>query len=169
MRIFSLAAAAVLGASAMLTSAVVPAGAADAASLGGGGKVTGRAHLDGEQEVEPGDPNGEGRFRFKIKHDRLCYTLGVRRIGRPNAAHIHFGPAGEAGPVAVTLKTPGNNGTVRGCVRARSHQTPQNAAAVLTFWELRGIAQDTYFFYVNVHTARYPDGAIRGQLMRTGG
>ncbi len=163
MRVFPLAAAATLGASVMLTSLAAPV-AADA--LGGGGhKVTGRAHLDGEQEVEDGDPNGEGRLRYKIKDGKFCYELSVRRVGRPTAAHIHFGPRDMAGPIAVTLETPERNGTVRDCIRARSWQNPSNAARVLTHWELQGIKKDPFFFYVNVHNRNFPDGAIRGQLM----
>lgn len=163
MRVLPLAVAAALGATAMLTSLVAPA----AADAQGGGKhpVHGRAHLTGAQEVpEPGDPNGEGRLRYTIKDHTFCYKLSVRRIGRPVAAHIHFGPRGENGPIAVTLKTPGRDGTVHDCIRARSDQNPANEARVLTFWELEGIKKDPFFFYANVHTNRYPAGAIRGQL-----
>ncbi|MFR9676508.1 CHRD domain-containing protein [Streptomyces sp. TR06-5] len=163
MRILRLAAAA-LGATALLTSVVTPA---TADSLGGGKHpVHGWAYLNGDQEVPgPGDRNGSGRFRYTIKHKTLCYSLSVRRIQTPTAAHIHFGPRGQAGPVAVTLDTPPRNGWVRDCIRARSWQNPSNADRVLTFWELKGIKKDPYFFYVNVHNDRYPDGAIRGQLM----
>lgn len=164
MRVLPLAAAA-LGATAMLASLATPA-VADAQG-GGKHKVTGWAHLDGQQEVpRRGDRNGEGQFWFKIKDHKLCYTLSVERIQTPTAAHIHFGPRGEAGPIAVTLETPERNGTVRDCIRARSWQNPNNAAEVLTFWELEGIKKDTFFFYVNVHNDRFPSGAIRGQLMR---
>ena len=124
-----------------------------------------RVALDGEQEVPgPGDPDGSGTFKYSIKHDRLCYKLSVRDIAPPTAAHIHFGPAGEAGPIAVTLKTPPANGSSRGCIRAQRTQTPINAADVLTRWELEGIKLNPFFFYVNVHNAEFPPGAIRGQL-----
>ncbi|THA23713.1 CHRD domain-containing protein [Streptomyces sp. RKND-216] len=166
MRVVSLAAAAALGASVLLTTVAAPAGA-DA--MGGGKhKVTGWAHLDGEQEVPgPGDGNGEGRFRYKIENGTFCYKLSVRRVATPTAAHIHFGPRGEAGPIAVTLKTPPRNGAVSDCIRARSWQNPNNAARVLTFWELEGIKKDPFFFYVNVHNDRFPAGAVRGQLMKS--
>ncbi|MCF6522710.1 CHRD domain-containing protein [Streptomyces sp. JJ36] len=169
MRAISLAAAAALAASAVLTSV---AGPAVAGGDTGGGRhhdtVKGRAFLDGAQEVpEEGDPDGRGRFRYVIKGDLLCYTLRVRRIETPTAAHIHFGPRGEAGPVAVTLRTPRVGVKVSDCIRARHDQNPRNAARVLTFWELQGIKQDAFFFYVNVHNEEFPAGAIRGQLRRT--
>lgn len=167
MRAVSLAAAATLGASVMLTSLAAGPAAADA--LGGGKhKVRGKAHLTGEQEVgHYGDPDGRGRFRFVAKDHKLCYSLRIRNVEDPNAAHIHFGPRGENGPIAVTLKTPREDGKVRDCIRARNSQNRRNAARVLTFWELKGIKQDTFFFYVNVHSDNYEDGAIRGQLRRT--
>jgi hypothetical protein len=160
------AAAAALGATAMLASLAGTASAATASGSDtkGGGHIH-RVALDGAQEVPgPGDPDGSGTFKYAIKYDRLCYKLSVEDIAQPTAAHIHFGPRGEAGPVAVTLNTPPTDGTSRGCIRAQRTQTPQNAATVLTFWELAGIKQDPFFFYVNVHNADFPRGAIRGQL-----
>ncbi|MCC3650614.1 CHRD domain-containing protein [Streptomyces sp. S07_1.15] len=168
MRVFSLAAASALGASVLCASLTAPAGAATTGDTHGGGAVTGRAHLDGAQEVPgPGDPDGRGWFRFKADGDKLCYSLRVRRVETPTAAHIHFGPKGEAGPIAVALKTPPEDGKVRGCIRAQEHQNPANANRVLTFWELQGIKKDTFVFYVNVHNAEFPAGAVRGQLKRT--
>ena len=64
-------------------------------------------------------------------------------------AHIHTGAAGVAGPVFVTL--PNTATTVAGCVTA----TPAQAQAILA-------APNA--FYVNVHTAASPGGAMRGQL-----
>ncbi|HEV7627343.1 MAG TPA: CHRD domain-containing protein [Streptomyces sp.] len=160
----STAASAVLGAAALLVSLAGPAGAntvADSDAMGGGHRVA----LNGAQEVPgPGDPDGSGQFKYRIQHNELCYKLNVRGIAQPTAAHIHFGQAGEAGPVAVTLKTPPTNGSSHGCIRAQRTQTPQNAATVLTYWELAGIKQNAFFFYVNVHNAGFPTGAIRGQL-----
>ncbi|SCK25076.1 CHRD domain-containing protein [Streptomyces sp. WMMB 714] len=167
MRITRTTAAAAAGAAALLLSLAGPAGAApaDVAADAPGGGGWHRVGLDGEQEVPgPGDPDGNGVFRYEIKKDRLCYRLSVADIDPPTAAHLHFGPAGETGPVAVVLRTPGEDGTSGGCIRARADQTPENAAEVLTRWELRGIEQDPFFFYVNVHNEEFPDGAVRGQL-----
>jgi hypothetical protein len=90
--------------------------------------------------------------------------LSVRNIASPTAAHIHIAPKGEAGPVAVQLKTPPKNGSVSGCIQAKCDQNPGNATTVLTFWELQGIKQNAFLFYANVHNAKFPNGAIRGQL-----
>jgi hypothetical protein len=169
MRVTTAAAAIALGASALLGSAGAATAAdhtaATATADPAGGHGSHLVRLDGRQEVPgPGDPDGSGRLKYRIHHDKFCYKLSVRNVAPPTAAHIHFGPRGEAGPIAVTLRTPPENGTVHGCIRARQTQTPQNAARVLTRWELQGIKQNPFFFYANVHTPEFPTGAVRGQL-----
>jgi hypothetical protein len=170
MRVFTAAAATALGTTAMLASLATPVGASttSATPLGGGGdkhrQHSGSARLDGRQEVPPNNSRGSGHFRYRIKGHTLCYKLSVRKTAKPIGAHIHVGPRGENGPIIVTLKTPPKNGKVHDCIRARRDQNPRNAATVLTKWELEGIKKDAFFFYVNVHTVRFPDGEIRGQL-----
>lgn len=166
MRVHSVYAAAALGATALLGSLAVPAGAAttsDADQMAAK-TVWGKATLTGDQEVPgPGDPNGRGRLEFKIHDNTLCYRLQVKRINTPTAAHIHFGKKGEAGPIAVTLKTPPKRGWVEDCITARD-QKANNSERRLARWELKGIKEDPRLFYVNVHNKKFPDGAVRGQL-----
>lgn len=169
MRVFTAAAGAALGATAVLASLAIPAsastGSPDVPVGSGTGDVSGDVRLDGGQEVPgPGDPDGSGQFQFKVKGHTLCYKLSVRDIRPPTSAHIHIAPKGEAGPVVVTLKTPPENGSVSDCIRAQKKQNPENAATVLTFWELKGIKEDLFLFYTNVHNQEFPAGAVRGQL-----
>ncbi|MET9517323.1 CHRD domain-containing protein [Streptomyces sp. NPDC002994] len=153
---------------AALATLAVPAAAAsaDPDNHGGDRVAHGRADLTGRQEVPgPGDPDGSGEFWYQIKHGTLCYSLNVRKISQPTAAHIHAGKRGVAGPVVVTLKTP-TYGSAKGCIKAKPHQTTANAEKVLTYRELKQIACKPGKFYANVHNNPYPDGAIRGQLRR---
>jgi hypothetical protein len=112
------------------------------------------ATLTGLQEVPgPGDPDGTGTAEVDVDPaaGRLCWNLYVRQIDAATAAHIHHGAAGAAGPPVVTLTTPGADGHSEGC---------------LPVDEILGrrIAVQGYQFYVNVHTAAFPGGAVRGQL-----
>jgi hypothetical protein len=120
------------------------------------GVTTLRTRLLGKHEVPgPGDPNGTGRARIQIslKDRTLCFRLEVSRIQLPaTAAHVHEGEAGVAGDVVVPLKAPKANGISRGCVEGVDRAL------------LRKIARHPSEYYVNVHNARYPQGAIRGQL-----
>jgi hypothetical protein len=112
-----------------------------------------RAQMTGEQEVPPGDPNGFGRATIVlIPPDTICYALTAQRIAPATAAHIHFGPPGVAGPVVVPLVPP-TFGASGGCTSA----DPELVA---------NIAANPSRYYVNVHNAPYPEGAIRGQLHR---
>jgi hypothetical protein len=112
------------------------------------------AALTGANEVPPGDPDGAGTARVRVlgSLNQICVRLEVRGIDRATAAHIHRGAAGVNGPPVVNLDPPDNDGDEDDCDRigdALADEMQANPAG----------------FYVNVHTADFPDGAIRGQLM----
>ena len=82
----------------------------------------------------------------------LCYELSVSGIAPPaTGAHIHEAPPGEAGDVVVTLQPPTTDGFSSGCVEVG------RALA-------KDILKNPSDYYVNVHNAEYPAGALRGQL-----
>lgn len=112
--------------------------------------------LTGDEEVPgPGDPNGKGFVALDIfTTGTICWSGKVQAIAGVSAAHIHRGAVGMAGPVVVDLRP--DQAAVTGnkaeyCVST----TPELAAEI--------VATPTAF-YLNVHNADYPAGAIRGQL-----
>ena len=122
------------------------------------------ASLRGAREVPgPGDPDGRGRAVVRLAGGKACFVLRWSGISAPTAAHIHTGRAGIAGPVAVLFFEPGRNAAslpdtldaVAGCVEVNRDLARQIAASPRDW-------------YVNVHTADFPNGAIRGQLRRGG-
>lgn len=115
------------------------------------------ASMTGIQEAPgPGDPNGSGTAEIRVlpADGQVCWDLYARQIGPATAAHIHRGAEGVAGPVVVALTTPDAAGHSQGCA------TVDPALA-------REIAFQGHHFYVNVHSATHPNGAIRGQLRGT--
>jgi hypothetical protein len=122
------------------------------------GEVVGegmRAALSGAEEVPTrGDPDGRGTAEITTvdRTDNLCYTLSVTGIDPATAAHIHRGARGVNGPPVVTLDAP-TDGESNGCLSIDSNLLDQ-------------IERNPRAFYINVHNARYPNGAIRGQLAR---
>lgn len=123
------------------------------AGVEGGSLLT--SDLLGANEVPgPGDPDGSGTAVVSVNPsaERLCFELTAGGIAPATAAHVHDGPAGVAGPVVVTL-TPPTSGSSSGCVVA-------NKAL------LKDIKKNPAEYYVNVHNADFPAGAIRGQLSR---
>ncbi len=126
------------------------------------------ASLDGRSEVATGaknnrnvgDPNGRGEaYVFGIDGDpnTLCYVLTVDKIATATAAHIHEGPAGANGPVVVNLAAPAD-GNAADCL------TEGEAGKFVGDQTVAEILENPEDYYVNVHNAEYPGGAIRGQL-----
>ena len=113
------------------------------------------ASLTGAQEVPgPGDTDGSGRAEITIVDatDNVCYDINVRNIAPATAAHIHRGASGEAGPPVVTLEAPAD-GDAKGCISAPGALADE-------------IEANPAGFYVNIHNAEFPAGAVRGQLQR---
>jgi CHRD domain-containing protein len=112
-----------------------------------------RADLRGADEVPgPADPDGWGRATIAINDatNTICTDLEVRDIGDATAAHIHRGGPGVAGPPVVKIDTPDDNDS-DDCDTVSDELVDE-------------IRHNPGGFYVNVHTAQHPDGAIRGQV-----
>jgi hypothetical protein len=110
--------------------------------------------LLGSNEVPgPGDEDGSGVARLTLNpgQEEVCFEITVSDVETITAAHIHRGASDVAGPVVVNFDVP-NNGLI-GCVNA-------NRALI------KEILQNPSAFYVNVHNAPFPAGALRGQLTK---
>jgi hypothetical protein len=132
-------------ATAALAAVVVPS------ALGAGTDVdTLRATLSGKVEVPKGAPGGKGTATVTVDESsgKVCWTFKVAGTDKPMAAHIHRGGPGKAGPVVVPF---GKAYAAKGCTTA-----PKNVADA--------IYKKPASYYVNIHTAKYPAGAVRGQL-----
>lgn len=114
------------------------------------------AVLLGENELPAADPDGGGAANVIIHQGtQLCWGITVTGLDTPTAAHVHRGDKHENGPIVVGLSAPatGDPGASSGCVSAPS----ELLAEILT---------KPKDFYVNVHSAAFPGGAVRGQLFR---
>jgi hypothetical protein len=110
--------------------------------------------LSGSNEVPAADPDGSGVATLQLNPGQrtICYQLQVSGIALPAAAaHIHRAGVGVNGPVVVPLTAPDADGTSSGCAEADRDL-------------VRAIVMDPQDYYVNVHNAEFPGGAVRGQL-----
>lgn len=108
------------------------------------------AALAATEESPPGPAGGTGTAKITVDATagQLCYDLTWSpQVGTPNAAHIHKGPAGTSGPIVAVLSP------------TTTHTCTAAAPPVL-----QGIASDPSGYYVNIHTDKYVNGAVRGQL-----
>ncbi|MFP3992190.1 CHRD domain-containing protein [Streptomyces sp. E11-3] len=104
-----------------------------------------------------GDLDGFGVNFIQPRHGKVHYSLAWLNIGAPAAAHVHEGKIGVNGKVRFPLFT---------------EPIPKNVFAVsgvvgkLDPAGLKHIAANSENFYFNLHNKEFPDGAIRGQLLR---
>jgi len=114
-----------------------------------------KANLTGVAEAPgPGDTNSSGTVQVTLDSDKneVCYDLTVAKLDDATAAHIHEGAAGKEGPVKVGLDAP-KSGSTKGCKTV-------DAAVV------QDMMAHPANYYVNVHNASHPKGALRGQLSK---
>jgi|GEM_PF-3469581 len=105
--------------------------------------------MSGDQETGAGDPDGTGSAYLWADRtaNEVCISGSVSNIDLPSGAHIHSGAVGVDGPVVVVLDQTDLTGchAVSDALADELALTPEN-------------------FYVNVHNAAFPAGAVRGQL-----
>lgn len=119
------------------------------------GKPKFRVQLAGENEVPYAGQMGTGLAKLTIneRQETVTFEISVSGITLPGTgAHIHNEVAGVNGPVVVFLTPPDETGYSSGVVIV-------NNPALL-----QDIKLNPQNYYVNVHNADYPGGAVRGQL-----
>lgn len=128
---------------------IASSASAQLASQGGKRYVV---QMTGAEEVPgPGDADGSGTAIITVNRGqkRVCWDITVSGVDPITAAHIHLGFDGQAfgGNIIVPLDPD------TGCTT-----TPLSIAV------LDALIQAPQVFYVNVHNATFPNGALRGQL-----
>jgi hypothetical protein len=128
------------------------------------------ASLSGKDEVPPTESNSTGTAKFQVDENssQVSYWVNVTGIKKINQAHIHNGTEGLNGDIVVTLTKTKS---------AKGNDSPPNIgfSGNITKDDLQGPLKDKELTdlvslmsdgnaYVNVHTDKYPDGAIRGQI-----
>ena len=114
------------------------------------------AGLEGAQEVPPNGSTGKGTAVLSLTPSGLRFELTVDGLTGPiTGAHIHRAPTGSNGPVVRDIQPEfvGTTGTGLWRMDDASALTADLVAAL--------IAGD---LYINVHTAAFPGGEIRGQI-----
>lgn len=112
------------------------------------------ATLNGANEVPPDTSKATGTASFTFNPVTKILTGTVNYTGLTvTGAHIHKGAIGVAGPVVFPL----SSDTV--------FNSPINfTSPVLTQQQIDDLMNGLYF--VNLHSAAYPNGEIRGQLIK---
>ena len=111
--------------------------------------MTFKTDLTGAAQVPPVDSTATGTVELTVDTEAktVAWVVTTEGLsGEPTASHIH-GPAdatAAAGPVIDTLAT-------------------MEGSAPITDAQIAELQSGMYYY--NVHTEKFPDGEIRGQLM----
>ena len=133
------------------------------------------ATLSGSDEVPPTESNSTGTAKFQVNdnNSQVSYWVNITGIKKVNQAHIHNGTSGENGDIVATLS--------KGKSAKGDDRPPQiGFAGNITKDDLQGPLKGKEISdlitlmsdggaYANVHTDKYPKGAIRGQIASTSG
>ena len=131
------------------SAALVGTAALAAPVIEGGKRYT--VNLTGAAEVPDADPDGTGTAIITVNkgQGRVCWEISWSNIATPTAAHIHIGleETAPGGNIVLPLEP-----IASGC--------EEDVRADL----ISALIGAPEAFYVNVHNADFPGGAIRGQL-----
>ncbi len=98
------------------------------------------------------DVNAHGLFKATLSGTTLKWKLTYAKLTGPAvAAHIHKAAKGKAGNVLIPL-----------CGTSPVCKSGLTGTATLTSSDISWLKK--HLLYVNVHTAKNPNGEIRGQL-----
>ncbi|MGA8563920.1 MAG: CHRD domain-containing protein [Nitrososphaeraceae archaeon] len=115
--------------------------------------------------------NSTGTAKFLVNEDnsQISYWINVTGIKKINQAHVHNGTTGQDGDIVVSLLFDSKS--------AKGNATPSKIGfnGNITKGDLRGPMQGKDISdlitlmgngsaYVNIHTDKYPKGAIRGEI-----
>lgn len=112
---------------------------------------------------------GTAKFLVNENNSQISYWINVTGIKKINQAHVHNGTTGQDGDIVVSLLSNSKS--------AKGNATPPKIGfnGNITKGDLRGPMQvkdipdlitlmGNGSAYVNIHTDKYPKGAIRGEI-----
>ena len=114
--------------------------------------VSFKADLTGSQETPPNDSKGKGAVdvAYDAATKTLTWTITYSDLTGPAAAAHFHGPAAVGAKAAPVVPIQGDL------------KSPIKGKASLTDQQAKDLQAGMWYF--NIHTAKFPDGEIRGQL-----
>jgi hypothetical protein len=107
--------------------------------------------LSGDMEAPPVKTTASGSGTITVNPDKTISGSVATTGVDATMAHIHVGPMGKPGPVAIPLEKKG------------AHDWAVPAGAKLSDEQYQSFKSGN--LYINVHSAAHKDGEIRGQLI----
>ncbi|MEO7455770.1 MAG: CHRD domain-containing protein [Gemmatimonadaceae bacterium] len=121
--------------------------------------------LKGSNEIPSAITTAAGTATFERDGRSVTYRVSAEGFTTPlTVGHIHLGMAGQVGPVIVPFTIVAQAGLVATGTIDLSRAVTQGNITI-TGDSLRALL-DNGGAYVNLHTAAWPGGEIRGQILR---
>ena len=146
----------------LIASAAVTGTAFAAAPVAEGGRkfdtvLSGANECNSAGTCNLGDPDGTGTAHVTVNvgQQRVCWSMTANNIAAPTRSHIHKGPVTGAGGIVVSFFETAATANLESCTTAELDREL-----------LTDIIQNPQDYYVNIHNAAFPSGAIRGQLSK---
>jgi hypothetical protein len=118
------------------------------------------ATLSGDRPQGAGDADGWGLAAIGVGDDTVWYWVWVTDTAAPTASHIHMGYAGTSGGIAVDFEA--------AFTEVASGTNVASGSVAVDAATRDDLLDRPAGFYVNVHNADFPSGAVRGQLLGDG-
>jgi len=141
---------------------------------GGGRDPRVSARLKGSEEVPPIDTAGTGDFKMRwFPQGTVTFSLSFSHLSSPlSVAHLHFAPSKVAGGVMIFLCGGGGQpacpatteGIITGTITAANVTGPTTQGIAPGDLDSALEAVRKGLSYVNMHTANFGSGEIRGQV-----
>ena len=127
-----------------------------------------KAVLSGSEAVPAVTTTAKGEATFTLGNygKELLYKVTVSDIENVTAVHIHYGKMGKNGPPLALVDIKGKKAGKFSGTLAEGKITAKELLGSLKGKTVKDLAKeieegDTY---LNVHTDKYPDGELRGQI-----
>jgi len=126
-----------------------------------------KAMLSGSESVPAVETMAKGDATFTVTQDgkALSYYVTVSDIENVTAAHIHLGKKGENGPPVALITNEKKTGKFSGTL-AEGTITEKELMGSLMGKSVQDLVKQIKKgnAYLNVHTDKYPNGEIGGQI-----
>ena len=119
-----------------------------------------QVRLTGKAAKPRGEPQAFGTVTICVVPVSSSISYGFEELlitSAPTAAHIHRGAAGVVGPIVFAFARPGAVDPLIGDVQWYGGGKATKSA-------IAALVASPGKHYVNVHTRKHPNGAVRGQL-----
>jgi hypothetical protein len=127
-----------------------------------------KAALSGSEVVPAVQTMAKGDAAFTLGNDgkELMYKVTVSDIENVLAAHIHLGEIGKSGPAVALIDIKEKKAGKFSGTLAEGKITEKELLGSLKGMSVKDLVKEIEAgdAYVNVHTDKYPDGELRGQI-----